>query len=375
MLSVFREYGVVAKESRENINQTAENRNIYQLVHPGWLVTNRMKAWQGSVGISPLRGIVSGHYLCFAPKHDQDHRYLNWLFRSSVYANGYALLSRGVRVGQAEIDNDLYRVLPVLLPSLEEQHAIADYLDRETAKIDTLIEEQERLIEILQERRQAVIDRAFENAPWPTIQLRREIEFLTSGSRGWGDYYSDYGERFVRIGNLPRTTLQLRGDVQLVDIPDHVTEGARTRVRERDMLFSITAYLGSVAVVEGDWVGAYVSQHVALCRLKQSLVDAYFIGYSMLTTSGQHQLKEGAAGGTKVQLALDDICGLTVPLAPLDEQRRIVDHLDEETTKIDTLIGETERFIELSKERRATLITAAVTGQIDVRDQVDQGAA
>src|SRR5579875_3961930 len=105
MLSVFRDFGVVAKDSRENLNQTAENRSIYQLVHPGWLVTNRMKAWQGSVGISALRGIVSGHYICFAPLHKENHNYLNLLFRSPRYAVGYGLISRGVRIGQAEIDN------------------------------------------------------------------------------------------------------------------------------------------------------------------------------------------------------------------------------------------------------------------------------
>ena len=160
MLSVFREFGVVVKGSRDNLNRTAENRSIYQLVHPGWLVANRMKAWQGSVGISPFRGIVSGHYICFAPRHQEDGRYLNWLLRSTVYTNGYALLSRGVRIGQAEIDNDEFRLMPILLPPIEEQRAIADYLDRETARIDTLIEEQQHLIEMLRERRQAVIESA-----------------------------------------------------------------------------------------------------------------------------------------------------------------------------------------------------------------------
>ena len=157
MLSVFRDHGVVSKDSRENLNQTADNRSIYQLVHPGWLVTNRMKAWQGSVGISALRGIVSGHYICFAPRHAEDHRYLNWLFRSAPYTHAYNLMSRGVRIGQVEIDNDEYRQLPVLLPPLDVQTQIADYLDRETARIDTLIAAQIRLIETLRERRTTVI--------------------------------------------------------------------------------------------------------------------------------------------------------------------------------------------------------------------------
>lgn len=160
MLSVFRDYGVVAKDSRTNINQTAENRSIYQLVHPGWLVTNRMKAWQGSVGISSLRGIVSGHYICFAPLHSENHEYLNWLFRSPRYAVGYGLKSRGVRIGQAEIDNDEYRVLPVVIPPLDEQVAIASYLHDQTRKIDRLITETERCIELSKERRAALITAA-----------------------------------------------------------------------------------------------------------------------------------------------------------------------------------------------------------------------
>lgn len=160
MLSVFRDFGVVAKDSRENLNQTAENRSIYQLVHPGWLVTNRMKAWQGSVGISSLRGIVSGHYICFAPLHQESHDYLNWLFRSPRYAVGYGLISRGVRIGQAEIDNDDYRVLPVVVPPLEEQRAIADYLRDHTSKIDSLVKETEAFLQLAQERRSALITAA-----------------------------------------------------------------------------------------------------------------------------------------------------------------------------------------------------------------------
>jgi restriction endonuclease S subunit len=157
MLSVFRDHGVVKKDSRENINVTADNRSIYQLVHSGWLVVNRMKAWQGSVGISHYRGIVSGHYICFAPLHSESSRYLEWLLRSSAYAVAYRLLSRGVRIGQAEIDNDQLRTMSILLPPRTEQTAIADYLDRETAQIDALIAKQKRLIETLRERRMSTI--------------------------------------------------------------------------------------------------------------------------------------------------------------------------------------------------------------------------
>ncbi|MFD8564332.1 restriction endonuclease subunit S [Streptosporangium canum] len=254
------------------------------------------------------------------------------------------------------------------VPPIGYQRAIAGYLDRETARIDTLIEEQQRLIEMLRERRQAVVDTAFAALGEPSVQLRRYIKFLTSGSRGWGDYYADDGERFLRIGNLPRTNLSIRGEVQFVSLPAGVTEGSRTILKAGDLLFSITAYLGSVAVVDSDWIGSYVSQHVALCRLDSDRLDSRFAGWFMLTTAGQDQLNQGAAGGAKMQLALDDIKGLRVPTASIAEQHRIAAHLDEQTAKIDTLIAETQRLIELARERRAALITAAVTGQVDVRE-------
>jgi len=127
---------------------------------------------------------------------------------------------------------------------------------------------------------------------------------------------------------------------------------------------SVWNYIGSVGFVGPGWVGAYVSQHVALCRLDLSRLDPRFVGYFMLGTEGQDQLLQGAVGGTKVQLALDDIRGLRIPVLMLQEQRRIAAHLDRETAKIDTLIAKTRRHIELVKERRSALITAAVTGQI-----------
>ncbi|MCD9153112.1 restriction endonuclease subunit S [Aeromicrobium duanguangcaii] len=246
------------------------------------------------------------------------------------------------------------------------QAVVADYLDRETAQIDNLIAEQERLIELLRERRQAVIDSVFDSVEAPRGQLRRAITFLTSGSRGWGDYYADAGARFLRIGNLPRRSLALRGQVQRISLPEGVTEGERTKLQLHDLLFSITAYLGSVAVVDAAWAGGYVSQHVALCRMDSARLEPHFVGWSMLATNGQHQLNAGAAGGTKVQLALDDIRGLEVAYPSLEEQRRIVELLDDQTAKIDQLIAEAELLIGLARERRSALITAAVTGQIEI---------
>lgn len=372
VITAYRDGIVTLRSNRREDGYTfSDTENGYQEIRPGDLVFHALDGFAGAVGVSDSHGIASPVYHVCEPVVGDDPGYLARLFRHLGTSGFLATQAPNVRERSVDFRNwSTFARIPLMLPPADEQRAIADYLDRETARIDTLIEEQQRLIEILRERRQALVDASFSALGEPSVQLRRYIAFLTSGSRGWGDYYADEGQRFLRIGNLPRANLEIRGDIQFVDLPDDVTEGSRTMLQEGDLLFSITAYLGSVAVVEGDWVGAYVSQHVALCRLERERVDPRFVGWFMLTTTGQDQLNEGAVGGTKVQLALDDIRGLRVPTAPIEEQRLIAAYLDEQIAQIDTLIAEAERFIDLSRERRAAVITAAVTGQIDVREMV-----
>lgn len=367
MLSVFRDHGVVLKDSRENINQTAEDRSIYQLVHPGWLVANRMKAWQGSVGISSLRGIVSGHYICFAPHHGANDRFLNWLFRSSAYADGYALLSRGVRIGQAEIDNALYRTMPVLLPPIAEQRAIADFLDRETAQIDTLIAEQQRLIDLLRERRLALIQHTMQpDAEWS----RSRIKHVAQTDLG---KMLDAG-RTVRDGDLEAPYVRaadilVDGSINLSNLnqmPFSPAELASLDLRRGDvLLIEGGATVGRPGLLVEDAPGIAFQKTVNRLRCGPKL-DPHFAYWALLVryTSNYYSAYFGAV--SFVHLTGEKLRELSLPHPALDDQRRIAEFLDEQTTRIDLLIGESERFIELARERRAALITAAVTGQIDV---------
>jgi type I restriction enzyme, S subunit len=366
MLSVFRDYGVVTKDSRDNLNKTAENRSIYQLVHPGWLVTNRMKAWQGSVGISSLRGIVSGHYICFAPRHSEDSSYLNWLFRSPPYAHAYLLLSRGVRIGQVEIDNDDYRLLPVLLPPLDEQRAIVDYLDRETARIDKLVEEQQRLVGMLLERRQTAITVSTAGVQADVIQLVRcvteQIDY-----RGATPPKTESGIQLVTARNVKAGWINYESSQEFID-PDTYTQVMRRGLpRTDDILFTMEAPLGNVALVDREDIA--LAQRIIKWTLDRDQAHPRYLLYAMLGDEFQHQLRVRSTGSTALGIKASKLSELRVRLPRLDEQRRIAAYLDEQTAKIDTLIAETERFIELSRERRSALITAAVTGQIDVRGE------
>jgi type I restriction enzyme S subunit len=200
---------------------------------------------------------------------------------------------------------------------------------------------------------------------WKVLPIKRDLEFLTSGSRGWAEYYSDDGSLFIRIGNLTRHGVQLDlSDIQRVAVPEG-SEGERTRVRSGDVLFSITAYLGSVAVVPDSLEKAYVSQHVALARLFCKKLLPYWVAYITLSQLGKDYLASQGYGGTKIQLALDDVANLVATAPSLDEQRHIISFLDHETVRIDALIAEQQRLIELLKEKRQAVISHAVTKGLD----------
>ncbi|WDH37729.1 restriction endonuclease subunit S [Pseudomonas chlororaphis] len=196
---------------------------------------------------------------------------------------------------------------------------------------------------------------------WQLLPLKRDIAFLTSGSRGWAEHYSDEGALFLRIGNLTRDGIGLDlSDIQRVEVPEGA-EGARTQVQEGDLLFSITAYLGSVAVVPPGLETAYVSQHVALVRLRKALFLPEWIAYVVSSWIGKTYLETQGYGGTKVQLSLEDVANTLITVPPISEQLLIASFIRNETTKIDALMAEQENLIQLLEEKRQAMIAHVVT--------------
>lgn len=165
LLSVYRDYGVIPKSSRDdNNNKPSDDLSPYQLVKPDDLVMNKMKAWQGSIAISEYEGIVSPAYFVYEPNSKLFDlafpRYVHYLLRNPIYIIQYLSRSKGIRVNQWDLDPDEFRKIELLLPSKDEQSKISEFLDFETAQIDTLIKKQQILIQLLKEKRQAVISHA-----------------------------------------------------------------------------------------------------------------------------------------------------------------------------------------------------------------------
>lgn len=358
----------------------------------GDVLFGKLRPYLAKVHRASEEGICSGELLVFKPKCViQDFLFYYMLskdFISVVDSSTYG--AKMPRASWEFIGN-----LPTLVPSQDEQRAIAAFLDRETGRIDALVEKKRRQIELLQEKRAALISHTVTKgldptAPlkesgvewlgvipehWKILRLKFLIEFVTSGSRGWAQYYSREGAIFLRIGNLSRVSLNPNlSDVQFVE-PPAGAEVERTRVKKDDVLISITAYVGSVSVIEEDIGEAYVNQHIALTRLLPGKVDPKWLGYVLLSEIGQHQFRIQLYGGTKEGFGLDDVKDLSILLPPPFEQKTIVSFLNQETRKMDTLINRIRESIDRLREYRTALISAAVTGKIDVRGEVRKAPA
>lgn len=158
VLSVYREFGVIEKDSRDdNINKTPLDLTNYQLVQPGDLVINKMKSWQGSLGISNYRGITSPDYVVMLPVGEHHPAYMHYLLRARPMPSVFQMISNGIRIDQWRMEPDRFLSLPVFLPPMEEQKEIAIKVEETVKKLRDLIEITGTSIELLREHRAALI--------------------------------------------------------------------------------------------------------------------------------------------------------------------------------------------------------------------------
>ncbi len=199
---------------------------------------------------------------------------------------------------------------------------------------------------------------------WGQITGTDAFELVTSGSRGWAQYYAPIGAKFVRIGNLNHNSISLDlSEVQYV-APPSGAEGARTKLQPNDLLISITAELGMVALVPHGLGEAYINQHIALARPQRSLEPRFLGWYFASEADGKARLKASGRGGTKVGLGLDDIRNVPIPLPPLPEQKRIADKLDTVLARVDACRDRLDRLPAQLKRFRQSVLAAAFTGKL-----------
>lgn len=318
-----------------------------RLASAGDSVVSTVRTYLRAVATVPVSGeqlVFSTGFAVLSPRSDVHPRFLSWYLQGDEFVSRVEANSTGVSY-PAITPTDLVS-LDLWIPSRDGQRAIADYLDRETARIDTLIEEQERLIEMLHERRLAVIRHASEETDAPSVRLG----WFVRVSSGEGINFHEVSRSDDSAGSIP----VIGGNGQM-------GFGAKSNVWGPTLVVGrVGALCGNVHRVDSPaWI---TDNALRLDGLGDFDVD--FLRWHL-----ESRDLNGMSRSTAQPLITgSQVAALRVPQPTLNEQRRIAAYLDEETGKIDELIAETEQFIELSRERRAALVTAAVTGQIDVRE-------
>jgi len=347
-----------------------------------------MLAWNGSLGVSKYEGVVSPAYCVYQFRDGVEPWFFHYLLKTAQFKDRIKAYSRGIVDSRLRLySDDLYR-LDTIVPPLDEQQAIVKYLGHAHARINGAVAKKRRLIGLLEEQRQAIISHAVTRgldpsaemkdsgnqawgiipASWVLLPVKRLVSLVTSGSRGWAEYYSDYGPLFIQSGNLGRDMRLALARLQRVLLPES-TEGIRTRVAPDDVLVCITGALtGNVVVVDHEWTEeAYVNQHVALLRPLVDRIAPKFLGRALWAEPGQVQFHGSQYGGTKQGLGLDDVNSAVVAVPPLAEQQAIVDYIDSKVASINRAAQRAQREIDLLTEFRVRLTSDVVTGQVDVR--------
>ena len=337
-----------------------------------------------------LPGVICGYHLSMVRPQGGIHgAYVKRLF-DSVYAKScFAIRANGLtRVGlsQYEIDN-----VEMPSPPEGEQALIAGFLDRETAKIDALIAEQQRLIELLQEKRQAVISHAVTKGLNPDAPMKDSgIEWLGEVPEHWVvTRLSHYA--MVGNGSTPRrdnTEYWRDGDVPWVSSGEVnqviVTEASEfvTALAVKECSLAVfpkqTVLVGMVGQGKTRGMSALLAIDSTINQNVAGVVPDHRLDARLLQFVFQamyEYLREYGRGGNQAALNCDIIAATVIPVPPLDEQCSISTCLAAECDRSDSLLRESEVAISLLQERRSALISAAVTGQIDVRNFCGEGTA
>lgn len=360
--------GVIRRDLSEGKGKFPASFDTYRLVEANQLVFCLFDVDETprTVGLAHERGMVTGAYDVFAVNTSiATPQYLEYYFIGIDNEKRFRPLYTGLR---KVIQKPRFKSAPIMLPPLNEQQAIADYLDRETRKIDELITEQRGLIETLRERRHSLVTRAVtlgiggkglasdEDQTIGNVPIGWEVRPLKAWMKSLNDIRIPLSatERADRSGDYDyygaSGVIDYVNDYLFAEPLVLVSEdGANLLLRSTPIAFVATGKY---------WVNNHA--HVfrpndGEVRFWSERIEAVDVA-PFVTGSAQPKLTAGALGRIRLSAPVD-----------LAERRRISAYLDEQTSRIDELISESEDLIALSQERRAALITAAVTGQIDVR--------
>jgi type I restriction enzyme S subunit len=322
----------------------------------------------------PPNLIVSTGFAVLRPGPKADPSFLSWFCQSQELVEKIVANSTGV--SYPAINPSVLGGLPVRFPALDHQRKIADFLDRETALIDELITKKERLFELIEDQRTTSISAAvlgatgtspmqtWKKGPWPVLPLKRLTRKIIDGTH-LTPTYVDEGTPFLRVSDIHGGQVDF-DTVKRIPEAEHEELYKRCNPKRGDLLLSKNGTIGVPCVVKWDFP---VSLFVSLCLIKPitTLVDPEYLFYLFDSHLIKAQLVERGKTNTVTNLHLEEIKELLVPVPPLARQLLFIQECEKLDAHASLIRKKLWLAIEKFHEYRTALISAAVTGQIDVR--------
>jgi len=382
LLSVTREQGVIERDKEdkeENHNYVPEDLSGYKYIEKGDFAINKMKAWQGSYAVSDYCGIVSPAYFT-CKLQGVNKQFFSRAIRSKAYIPFFTQYSKGIRVGQWDLNPNALKSIPFFLPPLAEQEKIVSYLESKTSKIDAYVADKEKEIQLLQELKQKTIADAVTKGLNPNVKVKDSgISWLGIIPEHWEmrklsqvSYEHFISNKTVHHQNLLSLSYGriIRKDINKTEglLPAsfdtyQIVEDGNIVLRLTDLQNDQKSLRVGLAKEEGIVTSAYVCLGVY-----DSMIPAYL--YNILHSYDIKKLFYSMGGGIRQGLNWQGLKKIDVPLPPLDEQQAIVFYIEEKCQKIDTLITELQAEIDYLKEYKQRLIADVVTGQVNVQNEI-----
>jgi len=319
-----------------------------------------------------------------------DVRFLQYVLHAVGSGGWFEVLCNKATI--AHFTREKLAELRMPLPlNIDEQRAVVAFLDRETARIDALTAKKGQQIELLQEKRAALISRAVTKGlnpnarmkdsgiewlgeipeHWNTCKLKYFCHRITKGTTPTtlGKEFIDDGIRFVRIENISDNMTLGLDNCKYIDQETHQIL-QRSQLQIDDVVVAIAGAIGRLAIVTKEDLPANCNQAVGIISLDKSKIMPEWVAYALSSDFVRNMYDQIQVQSAQANLSLEDVGLATIPSPAIYEQRAITAFLDRETARIDALIEKINNSIDLLREYRTALISAAVTGNIDVREEV-----
>jgi len=369
--------------------QVMSDRNKYKRAIAGDIAYNMMRMWQGAVGIAPVDGLISPAYVVARPLPGTEARYFERLFRTPAYMQEVDNYSRGIVKDRNRLYWEDFKAMPTCYPPPEEQIAIVRYLDHVDRRVRRLVRAKRKLIALLTEQKQAIINRVVTRGLDPDVPLKDSgVEWLGEVPEHWevarlkdaavvqtgitlGKNYKDLAtdsHPYLRVANVQVGRVDLR-EVKRVDVPSAEVRGAT--LRDGDVLMTEGGdidKLGRGCVWRDEIPGCLHQNHVFAVRCRPDLLDPEFLVGLMASQHGRAYFQLTAKQTTNLASTNSTtLRAFPIMLPPLSEQRVILKEIDNQSASLERAIEDAQREIELLNEYRTRLIADVVTGKLDVR--------